>query len=71
MIIKPFNASYRRTSCTNRQLFSISPSRGREFLLDVLALRFPPEDVYRDVQRLKVASGGQLKAFRHLLDADE
>ncbi len=53
MIIKPFNASYRRTSCTNRRLFSISPSRGREFLLNVLALRFPPEDVYRDVQRLK------------------
>ena len=94
MIIKPFNASSQRTSCTNRRLFSILPSRafeqgreqgGREFLLDVLALRFQPEDVQRlasrieaigDVQRLKQLHRAaiqvpSLEAFRHLLDAEE
>ena len=58
---------------------------GREFLLDVLALRFQPEDVQRlasrieaieDVQRLKQLHRAaiqvpSLEAFRHLLDADE
>ena len=58
---------------------------GREFLLDVLALRFQPEDVQRlasrieaieDVQRLKQLHRAaiqvpSLEAFRHLLDAEE
>ena len=58
---------------------------GREFLLDVLALRFQPEDVQRlasrieaigDVQRLKqlhrvAIQVPSLEAFRHLLDAEE
>ena len=58
---------------------------GREFLLDVLALRFQPEDVQRlasrieaidDVQHLKQLHRAaiqvpSLEAFRHLLDADE
>ena len=58
---------------------------GREFLLDVLALRFQPEDVQRlasrieaieDVQRLKQLHRAaiqvpSLEAFRLLLDADE
>lgn len=58
---------------------------GREFLLDVLALRFQPEDVQRlasrieaieDVQRLKQLHRAAiqvptLEAFRLLLDADE
>ena len=58
---------------------------GREFLLDVLALRFQPEDVQQlasrieaieDVQRLKQLHRAAiqiptLEAFRSLLDADE
>ena len=58
---------------------------GREFILDVLALRFQPEDVQQlasrieaieDVQRLKQLHRAaiqvpNLEAFRHLLDADE
>ena len=58
---------------------------GREFLLDVLALRFQPEDVQRlasrieaieDVQHLKQLHRAaiqvpSLEAFRHLLDSDE
>ena len=58
---------------------------GREFILDVLALRFQPEDVQQlasrieaieDVQRLKQLHRAaiqvpSLEAFRHLLDADE
>ena len=58
---------------------------GREFLLEVLALRFQPEDIHPlasrieaidDVQRLKQLHRAaiqvpNLEAFRHLLDADE
>ena len=58
---------------------------GREFLLEVLALRFHPEDIHQlasrieaidDVQRLKQLHRAaiqvpSLEAFRHLLDADE
>ena len=58
---------------------------GREFLLDVLALRFQPEEVQQlaarirtidDVQRLKQLHRAaiqvpSLEAFTNLLDADE
>ena len=58
---------------------------GRESLLEVLALRFQPEDMDQlasrigaigDVQRLKqlrraAIQTPTLEAFRHLLDADE
>ena len=59
--------------------------RGREFLLDVLALRFQPEEMHQlaarigaidDVQRLKQLHRAaiqvpSLQAFTNLLDADE
>ena len=58
---------------------------GREFLLEVLALRFQPEDMHQlaarigaidDMQRLKQLHRAaiqmpSLEAFRLLLDADE